>query len=299
MKMKRIQGRQGEFAFDHADNFMAFAVDNRLGVCGHCLVWAKDGRTPGWFFKDGEKTASREMLLSRMKEHIQTVAGRYRGKIIFWDVVNEALADDEKFLRPSQYLDIVGDDFIARAFEYARQADPDAVLVYNDYNLFFPHKHKKLVRLLRMLVEQKAPIDAVGIQGHFELDQIPYDQIEEVIKTVRSFGLKVVVAELDIDVVLRSKWWADGGKYRDELSKYDPYADGCPPEVLERQAEQYAKLFALFSKYADCIGRVTFWNLHDGRSWLNDFPWKRSNYPLLFDGEAQFKPAFWAVLSAQ
>ena len=115
---------------------------------------------------------------------------------------------------------------------------------------------------------------------------------------MRDLGYKIVVSELDIDVVTRSKWWADGGKYREELQSYDPYADGCPPEVLQRQADQYAKLFALFLEYDDVVERVSFWNLHDGDSWLNYFPWKRVNHPLLFDRQQRPKPAFYSVLEA-
>ncbi len=110
--------------------------------------------------------------------------------------------------------------------------------------------------------------------------------------------MKVVVSELDIDVIPRSKWWAEGGKYRGELAKFNPYTNGCPPEILQRQAGQYGQLFRLFRKHADVVARVTFWDLHDGQSWLNTFPWRRVNYPLLFDREGKPKPAFDAVVEA-
>ena len=298
MKMYHIEPRQGMSNFKQADAFLAFAESNNQQVCGHCLIWAKDERTPSWFFKDGDKQLTRDQLLKRMETYINKVAGRYKGRIIYWDVINEALADGEEFFRPSSYLDIIGDDFITKAFEYARAAAPDAVLIYNDYNIFQPNKRKKLEKLLKLLKDQKAPIDAIGLQGHFELDTVPYEDVEETIKIIKSFGLKVMVSELDIDVVKRSKWWADGGKYRDELAKYNPYAPTCPPEILKRQADQYAKLFTLFNKYSESIGRISFWNVHDGRSWLNTFPWKRKNHPLLFDRNAKPKPAFDAVIGA-
>ncbi len=298
MKMYSIESRQGEINFRRADAFVSFAADNGMEVCGHCLIWAKDTRTPEWFFKDKGEQLGRAQLLKRIKNYIEKVAGRYRGKIQMWDVVNEALADDKNFLRPSQYVEIIGEDFIAKAFEFAHAAAPDALLIYNDYGLYKFQKREKLRRLLTMLDEQGAPIDAVGIQGHFQLDKVPYDDLEKTIELVKSFGLEVMVAELDIDVVPRNKWWAEKGKYREELAKTNPYPDSCPPELLERQAQQYGKLFALFSKHADSIGRITFWNVHDGRSWLNSFPWKRTNYPLLFDRELGLKPAFDAVISA-
>jgi endo-1,4-beta-xylanase len=127
---------------------------------------------------------------------------------------------------------------------------------------------------------------------------VPLAEIEATIVAMRELGVKVVVSELDIDVIPRSRWWAEGGKYRSELSKLDPYRNACPPDVLQRQPEQYAQLFGLFRKHADTIGRVTFWNLHYGQSWLNEFPWKRVNYPLLFDRAGQPKPAFHAVIRA-
>ncbi len=299
MKMYHIQRRQNVFDFDQADAFVAFAGANDQKVLGHCLVWAKDVRTPAWFFKDGDCPATREVLLERMRTHIRTVVGRYRGKVGYWDVVNEALADDENFIRPSTYLSVIGDDFIAKAFEYAHAADPEAMLIYNDYNLFFANKQEKLKQLLQYFKDRRVPVHAIGIQGHFELDKIPYEELEATINLIKSFGLKMVVSELDIDVVLRSKWWADDGKYREELSIYDPYRTACPPEVLEQQAQEYGKLFALFSKHSDSIQRITFWGLHDGQSWLNDFPWKRTNHPLLFDRNAKPKPAYSAVLSVQ
>lgn len=299
MKMTHLQPEPGRFDFRMADALVAFAATNQLKVCGHCLVWAKDERTPEWVFQDGDKPAGRELLLQRMQAHIETAAGRYRGKVISWDVVNEALDDGTNFIRPSKWLSTLGEEFLVKAFQFARQADPQAVLVYNDYNVEQPAKRSKLLRLLRLLQEKKAPIQAVGIQGHYELDTVPYQDLEDTISAIHSLGLKVMMTEFDLDAIPRSKWWADGGKYRPELAKLNPYADGCPPEVLQRQAEQYGKLFRIFRRHADAIARITFWDLHDGRSWLNHFPWERVNYPLLFDREARPKPAFGAALRSE
>jgi endo-1,4-beta-xylanase len=299
MKMYHIQPQQNLFDFDQADAFVAFAAANNQKVLGHCLIWAKDVRTPAWFFQNQDNPPTRELLLTRMQTHIETVVTRYRGKVPYWDVLNEALADDENFIRPSTYLSVIGDDFIAKAFEYAHAADPEAMLIYNDYNLFFAHKQKKLKQLLQYFKDRNVPVHAIGIQGHFELDKIPYEDLEATINLIKSFGLKMVVSELDIDVVLRSKWWAEDGKYREELAMYDPYKSACPPEILKFQAQEYSKLFALFSRHADSIQRITFWGLHDGQSWLNNFPWKRTNHPLLFDRNAEPKPAYHAVLSTK
>ncbi len=296
MKMMHVQRAEGRFDFELADAFMAFAARNKQKVCGHCLVWAKDERTPAWIFRDGDQPVTREKLLERMRAHIEAVAGRYRGRVISWDVVNEPLDDGKEYLRPSQWVALTGEEFMVQAFEHAHRVDPDAILVLNDYNIEQPAKRSKLLRLLKTLLDRKAPIHAVGIQGHFELDAIPWQDLEDTVVAIRNLGLQVMITELDIDVVLRSKWWADNGKHRAELAQYNPFAKGCPPEVLQRQAEQYRRLFELFCRYDKTITRVAFWDLHDGRSWLNDFPWRRANHPLLFDREARPKPAFEAVV---
>lgn len=298
LKPVSVQGVEGRFGFTRGDAFVDFAASNQLQVVGHCLVWAKDDRTPAWFFRDGTNTASGELVLQRMRTHIATVAGRYRGRMVMWDVVNEALDDGTNFLRPSGWTATCGEAFLAAAFEAAHAADPEALLLYNDYNNELPAKRAKLVRLVRSLRSKAVPLHAVGLQGHYEMDALPLADIEATLLAMRELGVQVVVSELDIDVIPRARWWADGGKYRDELAKLDPYRDGCPPEILRRQADQYAQLFRLFRKHADVITRVSFWNLHDGQSWLNGFPWKRVNHPLLFDRQAKPKPAFAAVLAA-
>lgn len=299
MKVRTVQPSAGQFRFEAADRFVRFAGEHDLTIAGHCLVWADDSKTPEWFFKDGDDVASAELVLSRMKTHIETVMDRYKGQVAMWDVVNEVLADSEgEYLRDSGWTRATGEEFVVKAFQYARAADPDAMLIYNDYRCDTEGKRPKLMRLVKMLRASHAPVDAIALQGHYELDSVPFEGIAALLEAMRELGLKVVVSELDIDVVTRSRWWAEGGRYREELASYDPYHDGCPPEVLQRQAEQYAELFRLFAKYRDVVARVTFWNLHDGQSWLNGFPWRRVNYPLLFDRERQPKPAFGAVVQA-
>jgi endo-1,4-beta-xylanase len=298
MKPAAIQPAEGQFNFALADAFVDFAQQHGLKIVGHCLVWAKDDRTPEWFYRDGDKPAGRDLLLKRMREHIEKEVGRYRGRIAMWDVVNEALDDGTNYLRPSGWEKLFGEDFIANAFAIAHQADPKAMLVYNDYNNELPAKRAKLIRLVKSLKAKNVPVHAIGLQGHYEIDRIPFAEIEATLVAMRELGVKVVVSELDIDVIPRSRWWAEGGKYRDELAKVNPYANGCPSEILQRQAEQYGQLFRLFRKHADVIARVSFWNLHDGDSWLNYFPWRRVNHPLLFDRERKPKPAFGAVMKA-
>jgi GH35 family endo-1,4-beta-xylanase len=201
-------------------------------------------------------------------------------------------------LRDSVYSRTTGIDFLVAAFKAARAKDPDALLIYNDYNEHMPTKRKKILELLRQLKQEGAPVDAYGMQGHVELGDDSVAQLRETFEELRKLNLKVVVSELDIDVVTRGRWWADAGKYREELARYDPYKDGLPKDIEQKQIEQYVALFKLFDENSDIIERVSFWNLHDGQSWLNYFPWRRVNHPLLFDRDRKPKPAFDAVYEA-
>jgi GH35 family endo-1,4-beta-xylanase/lysophospholipase L1-like esterase len=296
MKPQSIHPAEDRWDFEAADRFVEFARANKLEVAGHCLVWANDDRTAEWMLRENGKPVSRETLLRRIETHIETVVGRYADVATMWDVVNESLGDgDQALLRDSVYSRTTGIDYIVTAFKAARAKDPDALLIYNDYNDQKPGKRKKLIELLTKLKQQGAPVDAYGMQGHFELGEDSMPQLRQTLDELRKLGIKVVVSELDIDVVTRSRWWAENGKYRAELAKYDPYKDGLPKEIQEKLIEKYVELFKLFDEYRDLIVRVSFWNLHDGQSWLNDFPWNRVNYPLLFDRNRRPKPAFDAV----
>jgi endo-1,4-beta-xylanase len=293
MKPRQTEPAEGRFTFERADALVAFAQQNGLKVNGHTLLWHMS--CPNWFFQEGEKPAGRDLVLKRMRNHISGLVTHFRGKMLSWDVVNEALSDKQgEYLRNTPWLKSIGEDFVREAFIAARKADPDVQLYYNDYRLEVPDKRAKALRLLRDLKQQQVPIDGIGIQGHWALDQVPFQDLEDAIVAFHAEGVKVMITELDLDMVPRAASGADIGQR--ESGSNDPYAKGCPPEMLKRQAEQYAKLFALFHKHADKIARVTFWGLHDGRSWLNGWPRKRTNYPLLWDRKLQPKPAFAAVL---
>lgn len=296
MKPQGIHPKENEWNFGPTDSFAQFARDNQLEMVGHCLVWAKDDRTDEWMMTEGENEVSKETLLKRVENHVETVVKRYADVVTHWDVVNEAIGDsDEGLLRDSIYSRTSGMDFIVTAFKTARKYDPDALLIYNDYNGHKPGKREKLIQFLTELKAKGAPIDAYGMQGHFELGDNSLEELKTTFGELRKLGIQVVVSELDIDVVKRGRWWAEGGKYRDELQSFDPYKNGLPSEVAEQMCDQYIKLFRLFDEYQDTIARVSFWNLHDGQSWLNYFPWQRVNYPLLFDRDRKPKAAFDAV----
>lgn len=296
MKPQGIHPQENEWVFEPSDAFADFARKHNLEMVGHCLVWAKDDRTDQWMMNEGEKPVSREKLLQRIQTHVKTVVSRYADVATHWDVVNEAIGDsNDGLLRDSVYSRTTGMDFIVTAFKTARAHDPDALLIYNDYNGHKPGKREKLIELLTKLKAAGAPIDAYGMQGHFELGDNSLSELRTTFDELRKLDIQVVVSELDIDVVKRGRWWADGNKYREELKTFDPYKDGMPPEIEQQMVQQYVELFKLFHEYRDTIARVSFWNLHDGQSWLNYFPWNRVNHPLLFDRQRKPKAAFDAV----
>jgi endo-1,4-beta-xylanase len=279
--------------YGEADRLAAFAGAENLALNAHTLVWHR--QAPEWFFVEDGHPAGRETVRKRLRDYVLEVTSRFRGKAASWDVVNEAIGNDrDDYLRKSPWSEALGEDFIAEAFLAAREGDPGAKLYYNDYSIEEPRKRRKTLRLIRNLRARGVPLDGIGIQGHWELDKVPYRDIEEAIVTFHREGLEIAITELDIDVVSRHSGSADTALR--ESGGEDPYAGGCPVEILQRQADQYGKLFSIFRKHRDKIRRVTFWGLHDGVSWLNGWPRKRTDYPLLFDRNLAPKPSLDAVL---
>jgi endo-1,4-beta-xylanase len=292
MKPSLTEPEENKYSFEKADALVDFAHRSGLKVNGHCLVW--DDQCPNWFFSANGKQASRQIVLKRMRDHITNEVGHFRGTVSSWDVVNEAISDGPGYLKPTRWLNSIGSDYIAQAFSAAARADPHAELYYNDYSIEKPIKREKALRLIRELKKQNIRIDGIGIQGHWKLDEVPYKDIEDSIIAFHNEGIKVMITELDLDVVLRKTDGANVAAH--EQGAEDPYSNGCPSGVLQRQADQYARLFKLFRKHADKISRVTFWGLDDGRSWLNYFPQRRTNYPLLWTRDLKPKPALAAIL---
>lgn len=298
LKPKSVQPRQGQFHFGPADRFVDLAERYGKRIIGHTLVWHSE--TPDWFFLDEKgEPAPPEVVEQRLRTHIQTVVGRYRGRIAEWDVVNEAIADDgEEDLRRTPLLKVLGSSYLATAFHAAHAADPEAVLIYNDYNIEIPAKRARTLRVLRQLLEDGVPVHAVGIQGHWGLGYLPLQEIENAIVEFSALGLRVMITELDLSVLPSKYWGADVSLEQAKEEGLDPYPDQLPPEVAQQHAEAAAELFRIFWRHRDKIDRVTFWNLHDGVSWKNNFPIPgRTDYPLLFDRELQPKPAFHRVLA--
>ncbi|HKJ42006.1 MAG TPA: endo-1,4-beta-xylanase, partial [Sunxiuqinia sp.] len=207
LKSGMVQPEQGKFDFSVADKYVEFGEKNHMFVVGHCLVW--HSQAPRWFFVDNQgNDVSRDTLIARMKNHIETVVGRYRGRIKGWDVVNEAILDDGSF-RPSKFYKIIGKDFIKLAFQFAHEADPDAELYYNDYSLANPKKREGVVRLVKSLQEAGVKIDAVGMQTHIHLNSPSFEEYEKSLLAFASLGVKVNVTEMDLNVLPNA--WQNSG----------------------------------------------------------------------------------------
>ena len=288
MKMAPLQPKEGEFYWKAADSIVNFAVKNGIKIRGHNLCWHQ--QTPDWMFKDGDKQVSKETLLKRLKTHINTVVGRYKGKIYAWDVVNEAIDDNPaNFLRNSKWFEICGEDFITKAFEYAHEADPGAKLYYNDYNSEFPEKRERIYKLLKSLKDKGVPIDGVGLQAHWSLKSPTEADLRTAIERYSSLGLKIQFTELDISIYPWEK---------DRRAKRPGESDQFTADLEARQAAKYAMVFNVFRAYKDVITNVTFWNVSDRHSWLDEYPvMGRKNYPLLFDANLQPKKAYWEVIN--
>jgi len=297
LKWEYAQPEPGRFAFEAADRYVEYGQANGMFIVGHTLVW--HNQTPAWVFRgpDGQP-ASRDTLLARLRTHIQTTVGRYRGRINGWDVVNEAL-DEDGTLRQTPWLRIIGPDYIRLAFQYAHEADPRAELYYNDYSLENPDKRAGAVRLIGELLAQGVPVTAVGLQGHHKMDWPTMAAEDSTISAFAALGVKVAITELDVDVLPRPGTGAEitarGPQGCD--CRVNPYVTGLPDSVAQALARRYADFFAVYRRHAGVITRVTFWGVTDADSWLNDWPIRgRTNHPLLFGWRRETKPAFDAVL---
>jgi endo-1,4-beta-xylanase len=299
LKPDFTQKTEGIFTFEEGDRLVKLAEQSGATPVGHTLVW--HSQTPAWFFKGSDgKLPSRELALERMRKHIAAVVGHYKGKIKQWDVVNEAISDaGNEYLRPTPWLQSIGEDYLAEAFRAAHQADPKAVLIYNDYNIEMDYKRPKAVKLLKSLLDAKVPIHAVGIQGHWRLDS-DFTVLDKAITEFAALGLTVMITEMDIGV-LPTKYRGADVNTRETMtpemqSALNPYTAGLPDAVAEQQAERYRQTFEIFLRHKKHIGRVTLWGVEDGDSWYNNFPIRgRTDYPMLFDRSGQPKPAFFAV----
>ena len=301
MKWERIHPRSGNSAssynFYGADAIVAFAKEHGMRLRGHVLVWHQ--QCPRWVFRGAKGTATREEVLERMRDHITTLLGRFKGAVSAWDVVNEAVSDSGTWRVDSPWFQAAGDDedgdgipdYIVKAFEFARSADPTAKLFYNDYNIETGEKLEKAFILVKALKE-KGLIDGVGIQGHWSIYSPDAETVRRAIERFASLGLDVEITELDLSVYR----WGDSSSLAE-----------LPPDLQRKQAARYGALFKVFreeSGEGDAsagsgkgkLTGVTFWGIADDHTWLDTFPVPgRKDWPLLFDTAHQPKEAFRAV----
>ena len=323
-KWALIHPREGSegYEFAAADAFVSFGLTNNMFLVGHTLVW--HAQTPNWVFAGTNPPppgvmnaavapdantnapgtnrfgrgrvgfgpyagprASREELLQRMHDHIQTVVGRYKGKIKVWDVVNEALADGgTNTLRKSLWLEIIGPDFIAKAFEYAHEADPEAILRYNDYSLENSAKRRKLITLIKSLQEKKVPVHAIGSQAHLNVST-GFQEMDQALTEMETLGLPIHITELDVNSSQAGQRSTSG----DIAGNAAATQGNLVSDADRKLADAYAGLFRAFIKHKKSVKIVTFWGPNDANSW------RANGKPLLFDVNNQPKPAFDAVIA--
>ncbi|WP_026262474.1 endo-1,4-beta-xylanase [Spirosoma panaciterrae] len=292
MKSALIHPKWDTYNFELADKLVEFGKKHKIKINGHTLIW--HSQLP--MFIRGIK--SQDSIRTFFTDHIKTVAGRYDGKILSWDVVNEALNEDGT-MRKTVFLQQLGDDYVTEAFRLAQQAAPKTELYYNDYNNEQPAKRAGCIALIKKIQAAGVRIDGVGIQGHWHVGNVPFKDIEESIVQYGALGLKVMFTELDIEVLPRNFQGAEVSQRMTANAESNPYTNGLPDTVQQQLAADYEALFKLFLKHKDKVTRVTFWGVNDGQSWLNNWPVRgRTNYPLLFDRNNQPKPAFYKVLAA-
>jgi endo-1,4-beta-xylanase len=299
LKWERVHPSPSQYNFTPADSFVALGEKHNMFIVGHTLIW--HAQTPKWVFEDDSgNLVDRETLLQRMHDHIFTVVGRYKDHMHGWDVVNEAIEDDGQ-LRESKWKQIIGEDYIQKAFEWAHEADPNAELYYNDYSMWKPERRNRVVQLIGNLLDKGVPIHGIGLQGHWDLglDNPPLADLEASILAYSNLGLKVMITELDINVLPRAKGYygADISLNYELQDKLNPYTEGLPDSMQKKLTDRYVELFTVLNKHKDKISRVTFWGIYDGQSWLNHWPVRgRTSYPLLFDRQYLPKPAFYAII---
>ena len=291
LKWMFLQPFPNKFNFGAADKYVELGIKNNMHIVGHALVWHNQ-------LADFMKTTrSRSEFKKHVENHINTVVSRYKGKIDTWDVVNEAFNENGS-LRQSVFKKQMGENYIEDVFKLAETADPDADLIYNDYNLYKPAKRAGVLKMVKKLQENGTKINAIGVQAHWRLNSPSLMEIEQIILDISDLGVEVMFTELDV-TVLPNPWELVGAEVTQNFSKFegdpkmDPYPKALPKSVEKQLAKRYEDIFKLFIKHQDKISRVTFWGVMDKHSWLNDWPIKgRTNYPLLFDRNYQPKKAY-------
>lgn len=289
LKSEEIHPEENVYNFELADKFVEFGEANDMFIIGHCLVW--HSQLAEWFaYDDKGNYVTPEVFKQRMKDHITTIVTRYKGRVHGWDVVNEAIIEDGSY-RKSPFYEILGEEFIPLAFQYAHEADPDAELYLNDYGMNVPGRRNTYVKVIKDLQARGLRIDGIGMQGHMGMDYPDMTQFEESLMAYAGTGINVMITEWDMTAIPTVNTGANVSDTVAYKAALNPYADGLPEDVSAEWNERMKSFMDLFIKHSDVITRVTAWGISDNDSWKNDWPVEgRTDYPLLFDRDLQMKP---------
>ena len=289
MKPGEIHPKEGVWNWERADKIANFCRENGIKLRGHCLCW--HSQFADWMFTDSKgKPVKKEVFYERLREHIHTVVNRYKDIVYAWDVVNEAMADDGRSwpgreqspYRQSRHFQLCGDEFIAKAFQFAREADPNALLFYNDYSCVDEGKRERIYNMVKKMKDAGVPIDGIGMQGHYNIYFPSEEQLEKAIVRFKELVNHIHITELD----LRMNQEMGGQLHGFSRGEAKP----VPGYMNTLQTDQYARLFKVFRKHKDVIDCVTFWNLGDRDSWLGV-----NNHPLPFDENYRPKACYRAI----
>jgi len=293
MKWQQMCPEEGTYRFEDIDHLIAFATKNQQSVVGHTLLFNRDGDYPKWLFRDGNKEADAKLVWKRIADHVTKLMTRYAGKIDSWDVLNEFIEVPNPGYRVTDLTRVLGADFPERLFKLAADLDPKAKMTYNDFSVEKPDRLKAILAFVRKLRDKGCKIDVIGSQSHLEIGEKAGANLDNMIKQFAAEGFRCALTELAVDVIPRNLYW--NPKTRDDTAKIDPYVNGCPPQILEKQANTYREAMGAVMANIKHVDRVSFWGFTDARSWLNNWPWKRVNHGLLFDRNSKPKPAFHAI----
>lgn len=289
LKCSMIHPEKDRYFWDDADAYVKFGEENGMTIIGHCLVWHYF--LPEWFARDDKGNyVSADELKSRMRDHIHTTVGRYKGRIKGWDVVNEAISADGRYCN-TPYYEILGEEYIPLAFQYAHEADPNAELYINDFGMNEPGRRDAYVRIINDLKRRGLRVDGIGMQGHMGMDYPDLDDYERSIEAFAATGCKVMITEWDMTALPSLTNTATIDMKVDDNIAINPYVNGLDEDVDKHWNSRMDAFFSMFLRHADAIDRVTVWGLSDGTSWRNDWPVTgRTDYPVYFDRNLRMKP---------
>ncbi len=289
MKPGELHPAEGVWKWEGADSIANWCRRHNIPMRGHCLVW--HSQFADWMMYDKKgKFVKKEVFYKRLRDHIHAVVNRYKDIVYCWDVVNEAMADQQRPAfrgrpagspyRESALYKLCGDEFIAKAFQFAREADPKALLLYNDYNAADKGKSQRIYDMVKKMKDAGVPIDGIGMQGHYNIYGPSMDDVSVAIEKYATLVKHIHITELDIRANEEMGGQLNFSRKGVEIKPY----------IQALHANQYNQLFKTLRKYKDVIDVVTFWNLSDRDSWVGT-----SNYPLLFDKDLKPKSAYYLV----